>query len=126
MNRYLDALVWLHQLPDAYLKFLLIFSIILNIHMAQSAGAAEYTDCISAEEWNLSHPNEYPGYDTRQSDGEVSVMLDVWGMRSTPSLKSLPAPLWPEVEVPNRIFSMGQIELLIFKLSTYAKLNCFK
>ena len=37
--------------------------------MAQSAGAVEYTDCISAEELNSS--NECPGYDTKKSDGEA-------------------------------------------------------
>ena len=39
-------------------------------------------------------PNECPGYDTKQSDGEVPAMLEIWGMRSTPSLPSLPGPLW--------------------------------
>ena len=34
----------------------------------QSAGAIEFTD------WKPP-PNEYPGYDTKQSDGEVPVML---------------------------------------------------
>ena len=28
--------------------------------------------------------NEYPGYDTKQSDGEVLGILELWGMRSTP------------------------------------------
>ena len=32
--------------------------------------------------------NEFPGYDTKQSDGEVPVILDVWVMLSTPSLLS--------------------------------------
>ena len=36
----------------------------------QRSGAAEYTDCTSAE---------CPGYDTKQSDGEVPVMLKVSG-----------------------------------------------
>ena len=36
-------------------------------------------------------------YDTKQSDGEVPAMLELWGMRSTPSLPSLPGPLWPGV-----------------------------
>ena len=35
---------------------------------AQSAGTAEYTDCISADMWDLS-PNECPDNDTKQSDG---------------------------------------------------------
>ena len=47
--------------------------------MAQSAGAVEYTNCIFAEEYNS--PNECPRYDTKQSDGEVPVMLELWGMR---------------------------------------------
>ena len=40
-------------------------------------------------------PNECPGYDTKQSNGEVPVMLELWGMQSSHSLPSLPAPLWP-------------------------------
>ena len=49
--------------------------------MTQSAGAVEHTDCYSAE----GHPpNECHKYDTKQSDGEVPVMLELWGMRSTP------------------------------------------
>ena len=50
-------------------------------------------------------------YDTKQSDDMVPVMLDLWGMQSTPSLLSLPGPLWPKVVAPNRVLSMGQIEL---------------
>ena len=38
-------------------------------------------------------------------------MLELWGMQSTPSLLSLPGPLWLEVEVPDRVPSMGEIEL---------------
>ena len=36
--------------------------------------------------------NEYPGYGTKPSDGEDSV-LELWGMWSTPSLLLLPGPL---------------------------------
>ena len=52
-------------------------------------------------------PNKCPGYDTKQSDGEVPAMLELWGMRSTPSLPSLPGPLWPGVVAPDRALSMG-------------------
>ena len=38
-------------------------------------------------------PNECPGYNTKQSDGKASVMLELWGMRSNFSLPSLPGPL---------------------------------
>ena len=37
--------------------------------------------------------NECPGYDTKQSDGEVPVMLGPWGIWSTPSLPLLQGPL---------------------------------
>ena len=56
-------------------------------------------------------PNRYPGYDTKQSDGEVSVMLKLWGMQSTRSLPSLPGPLRPGVVAPNRLLSIGQIKV---------------
>ena len=38
-------------------------------------------------------------------------MLELWGMQSTPLLPSLLGPLWPGVEAPDRVLSMGQIEL---------------
>ena len=49
--------------------------------IAQSAGAVEYTDNFSAEGYP---PNECPEYETKQSDGEVPAMLELWGMWSTP------------------------------------------
>ena len=52
-----------------------------------------------------------PGYDIKQSDGEVPVLLELWGMRSTPSLPSLSGPLWPRLIAPDRVLSMCQIEL---------------
>ena len=57
--------------------------------MTQSAGAAENTDSISAK--------ECPRYDSKQSDSEASVMLELWGMRTIPSLPSLPGPIWSGV-----------------------------
>ena len=38
-------------------------------------------------------------------------MLDFWGMQSTLLLPSLPGPLWAKVLAPDRVLSMGQIEL---------------
>ena len=52
-----------------------------------------------------------PTYDTKQSDGEAPVMLDLWRLQSTPSLPLLPSPLWPVVVAPDKVLSMGQIEL---------------
>ena len=43
-------------------------------------------------------------------------------MQSTPSLPSLPDLLWSVTVAPDRVLSMGQIELN----NTYAKLNCLK
>ena len=37
-------------------------------------------------------------------------MLELWGMRCTPSLPSLPGLLWPIVVAPDRVLSIGQIE----------------
>ena len=59
------------------------------IAFAQSAWAVEYTDCKSTERWDPSH-NECPRYDTKQSDGKVPVMLELWGMRSTPFIAIAP------------------------------------
>ena len=56
-------------------------------------------------------PNECPRYDTKQFDAEAPVMLKFWGMRSTPSLPSLPSLLRPGVVAPDRVLSKGQIEL---------------
>ena len=44
-----------------------------------------------------------PGYDSKQSDGTVSVMLELWGMQSTPSLPSLPDSLRPGVVAPDSV-----------------------
>ena len=55
--------------------------------------------------------NEYPAYDTKQSDREAPVMLELWGMMSTPLLPWLPGPLWHGLVAPYRVISIGQIEL---------------
>ena len=85
-------------------------------------------------------PNECPGYDTK-SDGEIPVMLKLLMIQSTPSLPLLLGIPWAGVVAPDRVLSMGQIELnwvlmlnwiawnrtvLTFKLHTYAKLKCLK
>ena len=38
-------------------------------------------------------------------------MPELWGMRITPLLPSLPSTLWSGVVEPDRVVSMGQIEL---------------
>ena len=61
----------------------------------------EYTDCFPAEGKDPP-PNECSGYDTKQSDGEVPAMLELWRMRSTHSMPLLPGPLWPGVVAPDK------------------------
>ena len=40
--------------------------------------------------------NECPVYETKKSNGEAPVMLELLGMQSTLSLLLLPGLLWPE------------------------------
>ena len=54
---------------------------------------------------------ECPGYDTKQSDVDVPVMLELWGMQNTASFLLIPVPLCPGVVAPDQTLSMGQIEL---------------
>ena len=55
--------------------------------MAQAAIVVEYTDCTSSEcQYSL---NGCPEYDTKQSDSEASIMLELWGMQTAPLLPSL-------------------------------------
>ena len=49
--------------------------------------------------------------DTKQSDGEIPVMLELWGMRGILSSSLLPGPLWLRVVALDRVLSIGQIEL---------------
>ena len=66
-------------------------------------------------------PNECPGYDTKQSDCEVPAMLELRGMRSTPSLPSLPGPLWPGVVAPDKglIYGLNRTNLCFFHDSDF-------
>ena len=53
----------------------------------RSAGAIEFTDCISVGKDLI--PYECPGYDTKQSDGEAQVMLELWVMQNSNLQSSL-------------------------------------
>ena len=61
--------------------------------------------------------NECPRYDTKQSDGETPVMLELWVMLNTLSLPSLPGRLRHGVVAPNRVLSMGKKELNFYLCS---------
>ena len=56
-------------------------------------------------------PNECPGYDTKPSDYEARMILELWGIWSNSSLPLLPGPLWARVVALERVPPMGQIEL---------------
>ena len=56
------------------------------------------------------------GYVTAASDNEA-LILKIWGVWSTPSLVSLPVPLWAVVSVVDRVLSTDQINL--FKNHSY-------
>ena len=77
--------------------------------VVQSAADVEYTDWVSAE--GQDSLNECPGYDTQQSDGKVPVILELYEMWSIPSLPSLPGPFYPGVVAPDKVLSMGLLEL---------------
>ena len=81
--------------------------------------------------------NENPRYVTKQSDGEVPIMLGLWGIRSTPSLPLLPGPLWPGVIAPDKgpIYGLNRTNGIImlnwivwnknvFDNKPYLHLNC--
>ena len=53
--------------------------------IGQLGWAVEDTDCTSADP-----PKKYPGYDTKQSDGEVPVRLELWGMPEYPFIVIAP------------------------------------
>ena len=55
-------------------------------------------------ETNKAPINGYHRYDIKQSDSEAPIR------QSTPSLPSLPNPIWPGVVAPDRVQSMGQIK----------------
>ena len=55
--------------------------------------------------------NECPGYNTKPSDGDSPVMLEIQGIQSTLLMPLLSGSLWPGVVAPDRVLSMGQIEL---------------
>ena len=46
----------------------------IQFRIVSSAGAVEYTDCTLCRGVT---PHKCPGYDTKQSDGEVLVMLEL-------------------------------------------------
>ena len=56
--------------------------------VVQSAGAVEYTNYISAEEYDSLY--KCSGFDTKQSDNEAPVILELWGMAEYPLIAIAP------------------------------------
>ena len=108
-----------------------------NIYFLPSGLGLKNIPTVSLQK-DKNSPNEFPGYVTKQSDGKVPWMLELWGMGSAPSLSLLPGSLRPGVVAPDRVLSMGQIELncvfmqnwiiwnrCVDKNYAYTKLNCW-
>ena len=102
--------------------------------LLMKAKKIEYTGCTSAEGYKNPTPNKCPRYETKQSDGEVPIMLELWGMWNTPLLPSLPGPLRSGVVAPDKgpIYALNrtqlwfqEVTLFAFKLCIYAKQNFF-
>ena len=79
----------------------------LQSHMLSKLEEQDILD--TALEVRKNSSNEYRRYDTKQLAGEISVILEFWGLSNTPSLPSLLGPLWPVVIGSDRVLSMGQI-----------------
>ena len=60
---------------------------------------------------NKPTPDECRRYDTKRSDDEIPVILELCGMQGTTSLPSLPGHLCLGVLTPDKVLSMGQIEV---------------
>ena len=73
--------------------------------MAQLPGAGKINWLLLWRWVRPLHPTSDLFMTLKKSDGEVPVMQELWGM------PSLPGPLWPRVVAPDRVLSMGQIEL---------------
>ena len=81
-----------------------------RVAVSISYGDNHYTTGTSWVSW-YNQPNECPGYDTKQFDDGASVMLELWGMRSTRLSPSLPGLLGPGVVASDRVLCIDQIEL---------------
>ena len=95
---------------------------LLTDQEAQFSGAIEFNNCITSE--GKDYTNECCGNNIKPSDGEAPT-LEIWGIRSTPSLPLLPGSLWPGVIEPDWVLSMGQIEQTVYKQMTDVKLWLF-
>ena len=73
-------------------------------YSAQSTGAIEYYDCVSAS--GVRTPSKSVLiYDINQSDGVAAVMQELWEIQSMPLVPLLPNPFWLKMVTPDRVLS---------------------
>ena len=61
------------------------------------------------DEQETHSENEFHGYDSKQTNIEAPVRI--WRMLSTFFIATASGQLWPRLEAPYRVLSMGQIEM---------------
>ena len=73
----------------------------------------------------IKAPNQCPGYDIKQSDGEAQIILELWGIQSTPSLPSLLGPLWPRVVALLSLLSILYYFGSLYSTNLFSYINDF-
>ena len=58
--------------------------------------------------------------DLKQSDGEAPIILELWGIQSTPSLPSFTYPLWPGVVAPNRVLTNNMLNWIVWNRTVWS------
>ena len=71
---------------------MLLFNFSYSIHQEFQSNTKN-SDTLGPVGWVRISANECPDFDTKQSDGEVPVILELWVMQSPPLLPSLAGPL---------------------------------
>ena len=79
-----------HQIPGTFPFIVILVQTYPQTYTAKSIGTASL-------QWGKTPPHNNKKcsiYDTKQFDGELVVMMELWGIWKNPSLPSLPGPLW--------------------------------
>ena len=80
-------------IDDCVPKFFLYRRVCLRFKDLSSQLGLSNTLTVPLQSGETPSRHECPVYDTKQSDDEVPVILELWEMRITPSLPLLPGPL---------------------------------
>ena len=84
---------------------LVLVNIIFNRILLSRLGL-QNTPSAFLQRGKTPHPNECSWYDTKLSDGEVPIMLELWEMRSNRFLPPLPGLLRPIIVALDRVLSL--------------------